>query len=386
MTTASDYANANRGPTILVVLWALTSITTIIVIARLLIRAKVIRNFGVDDYLIAVSTILSLAYCAITTANVMVGYGRHQKFLSTSALETALLLNTVSFVFGILSFTLPKLAVAALLNRIMNPSRFQRLSLWFLTGFTTIVSIICILVLFTMCDPPKALWKPTLVAEGAKCKDPWILINYAIFTGGKTLVTLVECLPALSAFVDLCLAIYPATVLQKLQMTLRKKIALCAALGLGSVASAMAIIKCTQLKGLADKTDYTYGTAELVIWTKYDVESGVVIIASCIPTLQPLLEIIMGKRSLSSLSNSRNNYKGSGVNDYSHSYERSKLSKASRKQTITTTAVGSQESILADESQHSDNHELSQIRRTDNVTIQYETRSPSTVPEERNSW
>lgn len=31
----------------------------------------------------------------------------------------------------------------------------------------------------------------------------------------------------------------------------------------------MAVVKCTQLKGLADKSDYTYGTADLVLWTKY---------------------------------------------------------------------------------------------------------------------
>jgi hypothetical protein len=37
-----------------------------------------------------------------------------------------------------------------------------------------------------MCDPPKALWKISLVAKGeATCKNPWILINYAVFTGGN---------------------------------------------------------------------------------------------------------------------------------------------------------------------------------------------------------
>jgi hypothetical protein len=84
----------------------------------------------------------------------------------------------------------------------------------------------------------------------------------------------------------------------KLHMSLRKRIALCAALGLGAVyvssiamisltnthsASAMAVVKCTQLKGLANKSDYTCmfftqvhlykltyldGTADLVLWTK----------------------------------------------------------------------------------------------------------------------
>jgi hypothetical protein len=36
-----------------------------------------------------------------------------------------------------------------------------------------------------MCDPPKALWQISLVAKGeATCKSSWILIDYAIFTGG----------------------------------------------------------------------------------------------------------------------------------------------------------------------------------------------------------
>lgn len=40
---------------------------------------------------------------------------------------------------------------------------------------------------------------------------------------------------ALSAFVDLYLAIYPTTVLLHLHMSLRKRLALCAALGLGAM-------------------------------------------------------------------------------------------------------------------------------------------------------
>ena len=40
---------------------------------------------------------------------------------------------------------------------------------------------------------------------------------------------------AISAFTDFYLAVYPAVVLMKLNMSSRKKIALCLALGLGSV-------------------------------------------------------------------------------------------------------------------------------------------------------
>lgn len=56
---------------------------------------------------------------------------------------------------------------------------------------------------------------------------------------------------ALSAFVDLYLALYPAVILARLQMNLRKKIALAVALGIGSVACIVAAYKCTRIPGLA---------------------------------------------------------------------------------------------------------------------------------------
>lgn len=58
-------------------------------------------------------------------------------------------------------------------------------------------------------------------------------------------------LSALSAFMDLYLAVYPAWVLAKLQMNIKKKIALGVALGIGLVASIVAAYKCTRLPGLA---------------------------------------------------------------------------------------------------------------------------------------
>ena len=62
---------------------------------------------------------------------------------------------------------------------------------------------------------------------------------------------------AISAFVDLYMAVYPSFVLFKLQISTRKKIALCITLGLGTLAAACAMAKCAQIKGLADQSDST---------------------------------------------------------------------------------------------------------------------------------
>lgn len=185
MAVTEQNLDDNKGPKILSVLWILTALTTVIVAARIYIRLHMLKNFGVDDYLIAVSMVMGLTYCAVVTVDVAFGYGQHADALLLPDLEMAILLNTVSFLFGIISFTIPKLAVTAMLNRILNPGALQKTFLWVLTGTVAVVSGICIIMLFTMCDPPEALWKIHLVMEGqAKCKDVWILINYAIFTGG----------------------------------------------------------------------------------------------------------------------------------------------------------------------------------------------------------
>ncbi|KAL4802513.1 hypothetical protein BDV18DRAFT_166858 [Aspergillus unguis] len=350
----------DKGPKILAVLWGLTGFTMVVVAARMFIRVRMLRNFGPDDWLIAFSMIMGITYCAITTANVAIGYGKHAYVLDASTVETASFLNSLSFLFGIVSFSVPKLAVAAMLTRILNPNIYHRVAIWGLTGLGAVISGICIIILFTMCDPPRALWKTSLILEGkATCRDTWILINYAIFTG------------AYSAFIDLYLAVYPMTVLINLHMSLRKRVALCAALGLGAIASAMAVVKCTQVKGLNDKNDYTYGTADLVLWT--NVESDVVIIASCIPTLQPVLELILGKRKLTSYSGSKNRYKGSQqlgdyyANSQSHG---AKTSRSARKTEFTITGKDSQESILKDDMVGAGGHPLGAITRTDNVTVE----------------
>ncbi|PYI32236.1 hypothetical protein BP00DRAFT_341944 [Aspergillus indologenus CBS 114.80] len=358
-TSSSESISDDKGPTILIVLWTLTGLTTVVVTGRMYIRAGLLHNLGVDDWLIVFSLLMGLVYCILTTINVRLGFGKHAWLLSATTVEHATFLNCLSFLFGIVSFTVPKLAVTAMLNRILNASHIQRVCLWTLSTLAAIVSGVCIIILFTMCDPPRALWQTSLVAEGkATCKNVWMLIDYAIFTG------------ALSGLVDLALAIYPSTVLMKLHMSLRKRLALCAALGLGSVATAMAIIKCTQLIGLADQEDYTYGTADLIIWT--NIESNIVIIASCIPTLQPFLEVMLGNRTASSYNNSRNRYKGSNLPEYSHgSHSRSSRL---RKMDFAVATVESQEHILPDagEEQGEGGHMLGMIRRTDNVTVEYE--------------
>lgn len=114
------------------------------------------------------------------------GYGQHTAILSSLAAEKALLWNMISFIFGIISFALPKLAVAALLHRILNPTRVHSVIMLGLVAMVAVIALINILIYVTMCNPPEGLWKASMVASGqAKCRNVWILISFATFNGGR---------------------------------------------------------------------------------------------------------------------------------------------------------------------------------------------------------
>ena len=75
MAVTAENVHDDKGPKILAVLWTLTGITTLMVIARIYIRLRVLRNFGMDDYLIVVSMVrdleLFLLYLNLTRACVL---------------------------------------------------------------------------------------------------------------------------------------------------------------------------------------------------------------------------------------------------------------------------------------------------------------------------
>lgn len=99
----------------------------------------------------------------------------------------------VAFIVGIVSFALPKLAVAALLCRLLNPNILQRCMVWGLTSLVAVVALANILIYVTMCDPPQALWQISMVMEQkATCRSIWVLIDYATFNGGMSFPLSIE--------------------------------------------------------------------------------------------------------------------------------------------------------------------------------------------------
>ncbi|KAL1850973.1 hypothetical protein VTK73DRAFT_9567 [Phialemonium thermophilum] len=272
-----EFAAQDKGPAIIASICTVTVLETLFCLARLYTRGRILGKLHLDDYLIVLSVICG--WCAVIFGVMAVhsGNGKHFAILTTEQKSGAILWTIVGFCPGIMSFGLPKLAVIALLTRLMNPSRWHRIFLWCLGIWCNISLLGCVFVLFAQCTPARSQWDFSITDK--TCWSPWVLVDYAIYAG------------SFSAATDLYLAVYPAIVLFKLNLKLRKKIALSAALGIGSVATVIAIYKTTRLPNLASE-DFSFDTSDLVIWTC--IEGSTIIIASCIPVLQPLVDRVVG--------------------------------------------------------------------------------------------
>lgn len=186
-----------------------------------------------------------LTVCARATASVVYGLGRHTSTLDIEDVEKALLFNVVSLLLGLISFTIPKLAVATLLNRLLNPSCLQRCVIFGMCAAVTVLAVVNIALWVTMCKPLDSIWRIRLVMNGqATCMDAKPLIDYTTVNGGELSLPLwlifdqedrpdVLTSLAVYCFVDFYYAAYPRFILNRLQMPLPKKLGLSLALGLG---------------------------------------------------------------------------------------------------------------------------------------------------------
>ncbi|KAF9878827.1 integral membrane protein [Colletotrichum karsti] len=239
--SAEDGDSHSIGGVIIASVVPATAISTMFALSRLFVRGWIQKRVHFDDGILLAAVVSGWTSTGATLKAVSIGHGRHVATLSDPQKEAILHWTIMSFAFGIFALVLPKLAVVALVNRLLQPKKAQRIFLWGLVVFCSEMSFMT-----------KA------------CLGPDMAVEYSISTS------------AISAATNAYIAIYVAFSIRKLHFARRKRIGLVVSLSLGAVALFTAIFKCTRLKSLGSP-DFTYDAADLVIWTS--LEADVVIMA-----------------------------------------------------------------------------------------------------------
>jgi hypothetical protein len=116
-----------------------------------------------------------------------------------------------------------KIAIAFLILRLLNrASVWRKWSLYIAVAWTAINTFLMILFTFVQCADASALWDQS-VKETTTCWDPQVQSSFSTYGA------------AVHALTDFYLAAIPVTLVWGLKTDLKKRLALCALLGCGSM-------------------------------------------------------------------------------------------------------------------------------------------------------
>ncbi|KAK8115656.1 hypothetical protein PG984_012158 [Apiospora sp. TS-2023a] len=278
-TSSTDQVTHTRDTHTLVSIWSLTGVASVFALGRFYVRGYRAGKLRIDDYFIMLTMSCIITSCSLSTKAVDYGLGRHVETVSRDDQIAVVKWIYLASCPGVMSLAIPKLAVIALLIRLLVPGKAHHWFLWAI-GATVNIFFFSVVVIFLRTLAAKC---PPFEVGGIppNCVPVATQVKYCLFAGYS----------AASAFVDLYLAVYPSIVLYGLQMPLRRKAAFSVALGLGVFSGAAAIYKTTHIPALASP-DFIYANAGLLKWTV--VESSSIVIASSIPVLQPLMQEVFG--------------------------------------------------------------------------------------------
>lgn len=320
----------DNGPPMTITMVVCTVVSFIFMCLRFWCKQSMSTKVGLDDAVLALSWALFLVFVIISIKTTDWGLGKHLADADLTQLPKLMYYLPIGQFFAVIAIAVSKSSfIITLLRLVTQP--WQKAALWFMlvtiNGSMGAISI----VQFFQCGVP-----PT-----PGCIDGNVVIGLGVFAAGY------------SAAMDLVLTAFPSLVIWNLQMKKREKMGVIASMSLGVVAGVVGIYKSSTIPAVSRSTDFTHGTAVVLIWLV--AEFVATVIACSIPFLRPLVRRM-------STTNKRS--KGS-------SYGMGGMGKSGHSKLSSRTDV---KAVSSDESSDKDEQPLNTgvVHRTDVFTVEYD--------------
>ncbi|MCJ1423199.1 hypothetical protein MMC29_001081 [Sticta canariensis] len=256
--------------------------------------------WGADDTLIIIGAILSLSVIGCCLGDVHYGgVGYHSAVFVLSSPSKLIVWAKYILVIPMVylaAIIFPKLAILVLYLRFFT-KRTDRIACWVIGGLMVANCVGCILAGFFICTPLEFLWNRTI--PGGHCLD----IN-AWYRWGSLM----------NIITDVAMLMLPIPVIWKIQISKTVKLGLILIIATGSSGLITSIIRWKVFFTHDLQVDGTWTASRLI--TLIIVDSGMYLIAACLPTYRPLALSLWRKLSLSSFRF------GSGVSEPEQSKSR----------------------------------------------------------------
>ena len=192
------------------------------------------NRFGLDDAITLLCLALALAACIVMTLASAQGLGGHAPALPRDELDRALWWNGVTGSVVVWVFTVPKFAIIAILQRILQYGRRTAAVFWALC-LTCQAGILAASVVWQW-------WYRGCRPAGHGTDD--VAVPPPTCAGPSQVIAILGYVVSVySAALDLLFAFYPVPFIMRLNMSWRSRVALSVAMGLTSLGFAVSVYK-----------------------------------------------------------------------------------------------------------------------------------------------
>ena len=150
-------AQPNRGPTVIILVSLLTSLSVITTTVRLVVR-YLEHQLGKDDLAISTAVILSILQLAFYILEALDGLGQHIDYVPTEQVRRILEWAWASEVVLTVVLPLTKISICLFALRIMDRGGWVKVFLYGLMTGLVATNGSCFVILFTKCRPLRAYW------------------------------------------------------------------------------------------------------------------------------------------------------------------------------------------------------------------------------------
>jgi len=266
-------------------------ITTIFFSIRIYSRLKGTGGvFGLDDVFISLAWGLAMITGGFEILGALkYGFDRHIWYVEPSLWEGGALLGWVEGLLYIFASMFAKISVLLFYRRLVEGtcSRVYRAMLRAAIVFTVLFAAVSLILWCTNCLPTNAFWRrldPTYKGQYS-CISQRSSKATSAFTGG------------MGAFTDFYSVLLPGTLMLRVRVTKRQKVALISIFALGFLTVATAIIRTYYLVQFSgDYLDKTWLGFNVIIAGMTEIEVG--IMCACAPSIRSLFRSYFADRSI----------------------------------------------------------------------------------------
>ncbi|KUI64148.1 hypothetical protein VM1G_10906 [Cytospora mali] len=258
----ANFDSISQLQLVILTVYVVTSVlATVGLVLRFYTGAFIVRNLGIDAFLLLASWVVYLASFVGMLKVFPCGFGKH--LWSVTAEQLHCYMDTLLFL-GITYFwptTLAKLSLIALYHRIDVRMGF-RIALYIVACTVIAYTITFTAILAGPCNP--------MTVKSNTC-----LNNVALAQAVLNITT------------DGVLIIMPASTLWNLQITRRQKITVGCILAMGSGAVIASCVRIAYVRAMAENPDVLYTQGSAAVWSAVEINIGIV--CNCLATMKPFV-------------------------------------------------------------------------------------------------